>query len=155
MDVNKNAQKEDGQTGVDLTKNSLDKEQNSASAPLIVSAIMVVFSIAAAYGWLTGIWGTVEVTTTIITVSIGAISAFFTKTKFGSIFFVTEFTGAFLLWIVAAIADLILDGFTILWVFTDIILGLFITIPICAFPALIGAVAVTILKKLFALLKDS
>lgn len=124
------------------------KQEGKMPVGGIVGIILAVFSVVAAYGWITGYWGTVETIATVVAVAIGSIAAFLMADKFSSIFLITEVIGAVLLWIGAAIADLVLEGFMISWIFTDIILGLFITIPLCVFPALIGAAIVTIIKKL-------
>ena len=73
--------------------------------------------------------------------------------KFGFMFLITEAVGAVLLWIAAAVADFILQGFSIDDLLGDILFGWIVTIPICAFPALIGSTIATLLKKLFVLLK--
>lgn len=114
----------------------------------ILSGILGILSIAAAYGWITGSWGDVETIATIIAVLIGGIAAFFMAETFGYTFLIIEAIGAVLLWIGAAIGDLVLEGFSISWIFTDIILGPIVTIPLCAFPALVCAILIMILKKL-------
>lgn len=114
----------------------------------ILSCLLVVFSIAATYGWITGSWGSVETIATIISVLIGAIVAFFATETFFQTLFTIEVVGAVLLWIAAAIADLVMEGFLISWIFTDLLLGLFVTIPVCVFPALVCTILVSVLKKI-------
>lgn len=125
-----------------------DPEKTKVPVGGILSCVLAIFSIAATYGWITGSWDSVETIATIIAVLIGAIAAFFSAETFGQIFLTIEAIGAFLLWIAAAIADLVMEGFLISWIFTDLLLGLFVTIPVCSFPALICTILVAVLKKI-------
>lgn len=65
-----------------------------------------------------------------------------------------ETVGVVLLWIYAAIIDLIEADSLILWIFTDLVLGPIVTIPLCAFPALVCAILVTIVKMIIHAFKD-
>lgn len=138
---------------VQPAENPLEKEKPTPPIGGIVGGILAVFAIAATYGWITGFWGTVETIATVIAVAIGSIAAFLVTDKFGFMFLITEAVVAVLLWIAAAVADFILQGFSIDDLLGDILFGWIVTIPICAFPALIGSTIATVLKKLFVLLK--
>lgn len=132
---------------LDTATSQDDSQKSKAPVGGILGCVLVIFSLAATYGWITGSWGTVETIAAIIATLIGAIVAFFTAESFSHIFLTIEAVGAVLLWIVAAIADLVMEGFSISWIFTNLLLGLFVTIPICAFPALVCTILVTALKK--------
>lgn len=114
----------------------------------VVITICVVLFIISTGSWLSGVWEGVEAIATVITVLIGSIMAFFGRETFFEIYITIESVGAILLWIVACIADLVMEGFTFTWIFTDILFGWILTIILCAFPALVGTILVVVLKKL-------
>ena len=114
----------------------------------VLDGVLAILSLAAAYCWITGSWDAEHTIPTIIVVLVGGVVAFFAADTFGHTFLIIEIIGALLLWIYAAISDFIQADSWISWIFTDLVLGLIVTIPLCAFPALVCAVLVTVLRKI-------
>lgn len=81
----------------DITLSQNEPQKPKVPVGGIVGWVLVVFSIAATYGWITGFWGSVETIATIISVLIGTIVAFFTAETFIRIFLTIEAVGAVLL----------------------------------------------------------
>ena len=73
----------------------------------ILAGVLGIFSIVAAYGWITGSWDAEHTIPTIIVVLVGGVVAFFAANSFGYTLLIIETVGSVLLWIYAAIIDFI------------------------------------------------
>lgn len=130
---------------------SLQSENSGGNLSGGIGFILVIYLVGAtvgAWSWITGLWGGLYAISTIVAVLIGAIIAFFGTKSFFESLLVIEASGTVLLWIAACIADFVMEGFTITWIFADILFGWLFTLFLCAFPALICAILVTGLKKI-------
>ena len=122
-----------------------------SSATTIALIVLTIFSLASAYGWVTGAWFDTytpsELLLIFVPVLITAIIAFLKMKGISVIWFMVIVSGL-LSWIAAAVFDLVTEGLTFTWFFADLLLGWLITIPICLPPALVFSVIILLVHRI-------
>lgn len=134
--------------------NQKDEDKNISAAPIggVAVGLLIVFTIASIYLWLSGemfdTFSSLELGIVIGPVLVSGIIAFFVMRGISVIWF-TAIVSGLLSWGVAAVVDLITDGFSFIWILTDLLFGWLVAIPFSFLPALIISVIIMLLQRVF------
>lgn len=120
-----------------------------SSAPNIILIVLIIFSLASAYGWVTGAWfdtyKPAELLLVFVPVLIATVIAFLKMKGIFVIWFMVIASGL-LSWIASAVYDLVTEGLNFTWLFVDFLLGWLVTIPLCLPPALVFSVIILLVQ---------